>query len=948
MMKKLVAVALAFAGLIVHAEFAVTSVRGSGKTVYGLSVSFDATDEDRLLFCASGATDGGDDLNAWDDFFRVSVPAGATSAEVACPAPIDMTSSKVRFFFAPTTVTACDALLEFVEATGTQYIDTGVYASGPKTATHARFAYPAESKTDQILFGARSDDSDTLAFHFSFQVNSGNQFAFNCKDLIHNTGSGKKPTAGAIYTVTLDSPNRLALVQDNAGADVYRYTIPSEWPHVRTATRTMLAFADHGYGTPCGFASARLYALDICEDGEKVRDYKPAVCGGAVGLYDAVEKTFSPSASETAFLGGAKVANATITGATSASETLTDFADDAAVGTPAVADGAGNGQMTISFTFDGYGYGSTSATTVKLLYSTDPTLAGATEVTVASGVSAALPNTVSTTLTGLPQKTGYFAKIVVTGSNGVTAEYPFAFTVRSNADTFIWTNAAGGDWENPENWQQNGAAATECPGAYDTVNFDNANAACAKGTYTIRLNGDVNIKTLYFYPKDLSEPTTVTVDLQGHALHATTEINARSTTTFERRTILRFLDGTVTCDTAKKGWNVEGGFCVDRQSNSNSETGHMILDNVRAKFEGNFEVCGKFGSLVMTNGAWAVGGTSLYSNNNGGFMHITGEGTVVTGETTALIVGGSQNHGLVGTTLVDRVAYVYSKHLEVSPGTLGTRLIVDNAEICAHTGNTYGWHMVGYMSSNLTNGNAQLIVRNGGKVTTKVKDLYVGMTNSGDSDNGKRMTTNNQVHVESGGVLEAVRIQVGRQWSWNNRIFVENGTINTSGILLGSYSPVKIGDVSYAGTSSNNWLFVSGTNSCITLTGTGNNNADTSPLSLRYQAGLHFDIPAAGYVDTPVKGPNGNCYATKATIPGCADLPSRLEIAADAFARAQPETTVALMTFGKDSSAAYGELMDNFTYLGKERYKGTLSVSDDGKTLFYTTPKAQGLMLLLR
>ena len=38
----------------------------------------------------------------------------------------------------------------------------------------------------------------------------------------------------------------------------------------------------------------------------------------------------------------------------------------------------------------------------------------------------------------------------------------------------------------------------------------------------------------------------------------------------------------------------------------------------------------------------------------------------------------------------------------------------------------------------------------------------------------------------------------------------------------------------------------------------------------------------------------------------------------------------------------------NDTYLGKERYKGTLSVSDDGKTLFYTTPKAQGMMLLLR
>ncbi len=48
----------------------------------------------------------------------------------------------------------------------------------------------------------------------------------------------------------------------------------------------------------------------------------------------------------------------------------------------------------------------------------------------------------------------------------------------------------------------------------------------------------------------------------------------------------------------------------------------------------------------------------------------------------------------------------------------------------------------------------------------------------------------------------------------------------------------------------------------------------------------------------------------------------------------------------QDSSAAFQELADHFTYIGKPHLRGALSISADGTTLSYTTPCKDGLVVI--
>lgn len=520
----------------------------------------------------------------------------------------------------------------------------------------------------------------------------------------------------------------------------------------------------------------------------------------------------------------------------------------------------------------------------------------------------------------------------------------------ASADTFNWTNPDGGDWEDVSNWLQNGESATRYPSTTsDDVHIHYRNGDSEHNgpttSFTITLNGNVDVRTFYVFQFQPREPNVVTVDLNGHTLHATTEVNVRSNTDYSKRTTLWFKNGTVTCDTGKQAWDKEGGFCVDRQSNKTSESGHMVLDAVTVNTVGYSEVCGNRSSLVLTNGSKIVGADLRY-NANGGFMHITGEGTAHSNEATFFVVGGSQANGLVSTTRIDRAAFVYTKCIEVAPGELGNVLLIDDAEMVAWNGNQYGYQAIGYSSLVGTNGNARVVIRNGGKLKVQTRDLLLGFTN--ETFGRPIVTTNNSVRVESGGVLESTRIQVGRTASRENRIEVENGTVLAPTILLGSYSPVYVDSSTptYAGSSSNNWLCISGTNSLVSLSASG--NGESSALYLRYQAGLRFDIPADGYASTPIQASNGKMECGRSTVPGYEDLPSCIVVSADDFAAEHPNTAIELMSFGKDSTPAFEEIVANFTYAGSEKYKGTLLIENSGKSLVYKTPKKVGLSIFVR
>lgn len=515
------------------------------------------------------------------------------------------------------------------------------------------------------------------------------------------------------------------------------------------------------------------------------------------------------------------------------------------------------------------------------------------------------------------------------------------FTAVAQADTFYWMNKDGGEWSEPSNWRigsSTGEVATCKPGLGDTATIRSDQL---KTSYTIHLSEDVDVAAFIYFPDKATTGTVVTVDLDGHAFHATSEINARCDLVVPA--VLHFKNGIIRCDTGYQSWNQAGGINVDRESGSTTETGRMIIENCTVSPTNTTRVSGRRGLMEIIDTKF-LGGGLLANSGLGSLLYIAGEGTVVSAENSQVSCETSgKGVAWVTTNLIANGAFVYTKCLIASAGhsNEGSCMIVDNAKLHAWSRSTYFGHDIGYFSGTGAAGNARFIARNHAEVILNQSDIYLSFTNA-DADNPGKSSTNNWLIVESGATLTATNsgCQVGRQWGVDGHVVVNGGMLKLASMTLGAYSPVKIDNVTYEGVSSNNWLHVRGAASKIRLFSTG------TAISFNYHTTVDFEIPEHGFDAIPVEGLYGKATAKHATVPGFESIASELHICADAFAIAHPNTKIDLMKFGKDSSVAFQELADHFTYIGKPHLRGALSISADGTTLSYTTPCKKGLVVI--
>ncbi|MBR0056288.1 MAG: hypothetical protein IJP66_03075 [Kiritimatiellae bacterium] len=198
-----------------------------------------------------------------------------------------------------------DAYLDYVEATGSQYIDTGVKA---QSGLKARLDLTISADTgDRSFLDARHGDLRfMMCHHVSHKAFAG-----------HGTGDAHKTTVNSplvptdvrfeylcdysdgsapqIYldgTNILSSANQTSLAQTMATSDV--------------GDLTLYLFACNYDGTPSWHGRGKLHGCKILlADGnggfDVVRHYLPARKNGVAGLYDKVSNRFSPSATATAF-----------------------------------------------------------------------------------------------------------------------------------------------------------------------------------------------------------------------------------------------------------------------------------------------------------------------------------------------------------------------------------------------------------------------------------------------------------------------------------------------------------------------------------------------------------------------------------------------------------------------------------------------------------------------
>ena len=209
-----------------------------------------------------------------------------------------------------------DALLDYIEADGSQYIDTEVNAeTGLKARIDLEMGNFGGDTTDWGFLDA-ADPVTTVSDNRSrifmcHMYNSKPFFGYGLKQRGNPSGSFKF-VSGQRYEIVTDmtDTNSLEVVQNGrktfSAADWTKYATNG----VVNLHRTLYVFATNYGGAPKWYGEGKLYELKIwkknAETGELdlIRHYLPCIKGGRAGLYDKVHGTISYSYGDSAFVAG--------------------------------------------------------------------------------------------------------------------------------------------------------------------------------------------------------------------------------------------------------------------------------------------------------------------------------------------------------------------------------------------------------------------------------------------------------------------------------------------------------------------------------------------------------------------------------------------------------------------------------------------------------------------
>ena len=194
--------------------------------------------------------------------------------------------------------------LEYIESSGTQYIDTDISApNGFKAILDWMFTDFSGDNNKTVL---GSEDSAS---------------PWACNWLQKRGGSDYYWTLGAYIVLgssTVISANtRYSIDMSTAKGDSYLKvdgnSIITETNSSDRSSNSLYIFANNKAGTAGDLSLARLYSCKIIKDDETVRNYIPAKrnSDGVVGLYDLISKTFFTNAGTGTFTAGSEIPSET-------------------------------------------------------------------------------------------------------------------------------------------------------------------------------------------------------------------------------------------------------------------------------------------------------------------------------------------------------------------------------------------------------------------------------------------------------------------------------------------------------------------------------------------------------------------------------------------------------------------------------------------------------------
>ena len=280
------------------------------------TLSFGAPDGNAYTLARGfGVSDGGADTNAWDSFEILgTVAADATAQTVALPAGWGSTVLRMRFFLLAPETRPYAKRLEYIQSSGSQWIDTGVRG---RVGVAAELDIEPVTMADHDVLGSRTDSGDTRFYLVHWNSNDllggigGGNYGVK-KGYWYWTGRSSTIPAGMrrlVRSVCENGNQSVAVDGTEIAAATYRSAFDSG--------NSMYLFACHNGSSASYACSAKLRSAKIWEGDTLVRDFVPCEdVGGEACLYDLVSDGYFRAGSGT-FAAGGEIAAQTLVAAVS-------------------------------------------------------------------------------------------------------------------------------------------------------------------------------------------------------------------------------------------------------------------------------------------------------------------------------------------------------------------------------------------------------------------------------------------------------------------------------------------------------------------------------------------------------------------------------------------------------------------------------------------------------
>ena len=180
--------------------------------------------------------------------------------------------------------------LQYIDSSGTQYIDTGVK---PNQDTQVTARLMLLGSTIAYLFGAHGGSGEGYNNRYGILYTSDHLFRSD-----YNTGNGPTFSSDLKLNVayTIDKDKNVCSMGD--------FTVTSPEGVFQSPYNMFIGCVNEG-GSPAYYASMRIYAFSVAENDELVREYFPCISpSGEIGLYDLQAGEFFNNVGSGKFVAG--------------------------------------------------------------------------------------------------------------------------------------------------------------------------------------------------------------------------------------------------------------------------------------------------------------------------------------------------------------------------------------------------------------------------------------------------------------------------------------------------------------------------------------------------------------------------------------------------------------------------------------------------------------------